>query len=130
MRTSSRPRPCGPRVLICRGCCCGTARKHPAVDHDAQVIALHTAVAGHGTVAVVDCLGRCDRSNVVVVKRSRRPALWIGPVLDEATTATLAIWLQDGAPDPIPAAIDACVFDRRHAEPTTVTLGRAMGVAR
>jgi hypothetical protein len=130
MRTTHRVRPSGPRVLICRGCCCGTVRKHPTVDHDAQVTALHAAVRGHGSVATVDCLGRCDRSNVVVVKRSRCRALWIGPVLDDAATDALARWLQDGAPDPVPAEIDALVFERRVAKSTPVVLGRTVEVAR
>ena len=35
------------RVLVCRGCCCGTEHEHPDVDHDAQVEALR-AVARFG----------------------------------------------------------------------------------
>ncbi|MFY1632080.1 hypothetical protein ACN27F_02145 [Solwaraspora sp. WMMB335] len=52
-------------VTVCRGCCCGTSRKHPDVDHDGQLRALRASGA---RVRVVDCLNTCERSNVVVVQ--------------------------------------------------------------
>ena len=68
------------RVTLCRGCCCGTVKKRPDVDHEAQRIRLH-ALAAAGTIACreTDCLGPCDSANVMVVnptphgRRSGRP---------------------------------------------------------
>lgn len=88
-------------VLVCRGCCCGTAEEHPEVDHDAQVAALRAALGGAGRLWVVGCLGPCERSNVVVVRRGGRRR-WFGDVLDEADTAALAGWLAGGPPSPPP----------------------------
>lgn len=102
-------------VLLCRDCCCGTARKHPRADHDAQraaIEALDDQAGRRGDrirVRVVDCLSECDRSNVVVVRdfaarsrsAGRRPVTtWLGPVLDEPTTAAVVAWIRDGGPLP------------------------------
>ena len=105
-------------VLVCRGCCCGTGRKHPDTDHAEQVAALRDAV-GASAVREVDCLGRCDRSNVVVVRRRGAPAAWLGPVLTIAATDAVADWAAGGAPEPAPPAIAALRFDR-HAPPDPV----------
>lgn len=105
-------------VLVCRGCCCGTLRKHPDTDHQGQVAALREAV-GTAAVREVDCLGRCDRSNVVVVRRRGAAAAWLGPVLTEAVTAAVADWAAAGAPEPAPPVIAALRFDR-HASPEPV----------
>jgi hypothetical protein len=131
MRTAPSTRPCGPRVLVCRGCCCGTDRKHPTTDHHAQVTAFERSVAeaGAGSVAVVGCLGRCDRSNVIVVKHARHRALWLGPVLSSADTAAVAGWLRDGAPVPPPPAVDSLVFER-HQAPSPTNIGRSIGARR
>lgn len=77
--------------------------------------ALREAV-GAAAVREVDCLGRCDRSNVVVVRRRGAPAQWLGPVLTEAATDAVAAWVATGAPEPAPPAIAALRFDR-HASP-------------
>ena len=65
----------GTVVLLCRGCCCGTAAKHPRVDHDGQQLALEDAAESHPGVAlrIVDCLDECDRSNVAVLRRPAAP---------------------------------------------------------
>jgi hypothetical protein len=115
--------------LVCRGCCCGTSRKHPTVDHDTQVEALRAAAEGQGSVTVVDCLGRCDRSNVVVVKRARQRPLWIGPLLDETSTDALGSWLRAGASDPPPPTVAALVFDR-HQVADRAPVGLQLGVRR
>jgi hypothetical protein len=88
-------------VLLCRGCCCGTAEKHPRTDHDAQRDALLECGGSAGVrVRVVDCLDHCDRSNVVLVRDftvGRRPRdTWLGGVLNPTTTERLAAWVQDG----------------------------------
>ena len=96
-------------VLLCRDCCCGTA-KHPDVDHDAQRAALEALDdrdGRHGPrirVRVVDCLDECQNSNVVVVRdftarrsAGRRPSdVWLGGVLDPETTAEVVAWVRDG----------------------------------
>jgi predicted metal-binding protein len=88
-------------VLLCRGCCCGTAEKHPSTDHDAQRDALLGCDGSDGVrVRVVDCLDRCDRSNVVLVRDftgGRRPHdTWLGGVLNPRATEHLVTWVQDG----------------------------------
>jgi predicted metal-binding protein len=92
-------------VLVCRGCCCGTA-KHPDVDHEAQVETLRRSLPD-GTRArlfEVDCLGPCSRSNVVVVRRDGERR-WFGQILDDEVTQALAGWVSDGAQEPPPALV-------------------------
>jgi hypothetical protein len=96
------------RVQICRGCCCGTVRKHPDVDHDAHVARLG-AVA---RVRVVDCVDECSMSNVVVVRRRDAPSTWLGRILDDEVLDELCGWLEAGAHDPVPAALVPHVFVR------------------
>jgi (2Fe-2S) ferredoxin len=93
------------RVILCRDCCCGTLRKHPEVDHDGQREALREAAErGGGRLVISECLKRCEVSNVVVVK-VRGEARWFGGVLTPEATATLAGWLERGAPDPMPSDV-------------------------
>ncbi|WP_139983743.1 hypothetical protein [Nocardioides litoris] len=93
-------------VLLCRDCCCGTARKHPGTDHGAQRDVLEAAgdAAEHVRVRVVDCLDECDRSNVVLVRdftAGRRPKdTWLGGVLDDTATTAVVDWARDGGPVP------------------------------
>ena len=111
-------------VLVCRGCCCGTA-KHPEVDHARQLAALAVAVAelDHGRLRVTDCLGPCDRSNVVAVRHhdTERPGArlgttWLGGVLGEDRTTALCNWLRLGAPRAaLPANLEASRFEVRPA---------------
>ena len=122
------PRPAPTTVLLCRGCCCGTAAKHPATDHDRQEQAVRDAVADRPDVElrVVDCLDECDRSNVVVLRRTGRPArerdTWLGGVLGDRATTALTGWLEDGAPDPVPAPLAGHRF--RHLPPRRAGGGR------
>lgn len=101
-------------VLVCRGCCCGTAAKHPEVDHDAQLASLRTALPSGARLWVVDCLGACDRSNVVVVRRGGQRR-WFGEVLDEADAAALSSWL--AAPRGRPGARSPARLAAREFEP-------------
>jgi hypothetical protein len=89
--------PAGVSVLVCRGCCCGRERKHPGVDHAGQVDDVRAALPVGGQLWEVECLGACERSNVVVV-RSAGHRRWFGPILDEPITSALATWLSAGAP--------------------------------
>lgn len=78
-------------VLVCRGCCCGTERKHPDIDHAAHLDTLRSALpTGQSTkLWTVDCLGPCDHSNVIVVGTgaTRR---WFGDMLGDDDIQTLA----------------------------------------
>ena len=91
-------------MTVCRGCCCGTAEKHPGVDHDGLVDRFRLALAGVAKLRVTDCLGACERSNVVVVGPSRlaraigaRPT-WFSNVLDEDTVDDIVRWIHAGGP--------------------------------
>jgi hypothetical protein len=98
-------------VLVCRGCCCGTVGKHPDVDHVGQLARLRAALPDDGSrVWEVDCLGPCERSNVVVVRRGRRRR-WFGEVLDQEDTGALAAWLAAGPGAMPPARLAAREFD-------------------
>ncbi len=107
-----------PCVTICRGCCCGSSRKHPDVDHDEQVRRLRREL-GCGVVRVSpECLGHCENSNLMVVLPSRlgrlfggRPT-WIGQVLDEQMLTALAGWITAAGPGlaAMPAELQAAVF--------------------
>jgi hypothetical protein len=102
-----------PRVRVCRDCCCGTARKHPGVDHDALLDRLVTSTGGAGVVDVTPCLLACEKSNVVVVQptsRARRHGarpVWFREVLDLGTVEEIAGWVRAGGPGvcAVPASI-------------------------
>jgi hypothetical protein len=82
-------------VLLCRGCCCGTEAKHPDVDHTAQRAALEAALGDEDRLYTVDCLGPCERSNVVVV-RTGPTRTWFGEVLTPELTDDVVALLQRG----------------------------------
>ncbi|MGW2562360.1 (2Fe-2S) ferredoxin domain-containing protein [Streptomyces sp. NPDC001514] len=98
-------RPC--TLVVCRGCCCGDARKHPGTDHDAQLRRLREAAAASGgriAVRTSDCLGPCGQANVVVVQPSTEArrrgarAVWIGFALDDDATDDILAWAESGGP--------------------------------
>ncbi|GAA2457747.1 (2Fe-2S) ferredoxin domain-containing protein [Streptomyces glaucus] len=107
----ARERPC--TLVVCRGCCCGNARKHPGTDHAGQLERLRAAATAHGfQVRTTDCLGPCDRADVVVVqpsaagRRAGGRATWVGFVLDDAGAEEIARWAAAGGPglaEPPPA---------------------------
>jgi hypothetical protein len=105
-------------VLVCRGCCCGTAAKHPSFDHAEQVDQLRAAAAG-ARLWTVDCLGPCERSNVVVV-RSGSDRHWFGAVLGPSATATVGAWVGGGATLPVPMSLRALEFDPQASVPFVV----------
>jgi hypothetical protein len=105
-------------VTVCRDCCCGSADKHPTVDHDAQLAALRAAAAGRHRVRVSECLDVCDRSNVVVInpspaaRRAGARVVHLAEVLDDVTATAVADWLDAGGPGsaPVPVALRDHLF--------------------
>lgn len=120
--------PC--RVTVCRDCCCGTSKVR-GVDHAEQVAYLSERMP----VGVSECLGVCERANVVVVRPSAagraaggRP-VWLGLVNDPAATEDVAAWVRAGGPGVAapPDILDLYAFTppRRVAGPSrTPRVGR------
>lgn len=107
-------RPC--RLTVCRGCCCGTKKKVPGVDHKAQLARL-SAIDDHAgrtvPVRTSKCLGICFQANVVVVQPSQaghaaggRP-VWLGEMTEDKLLDALDDWIFDGGPGlaPIPGVL-------------------------
>lgn len=93
-----------PLVTVCRGCCCGTAGKHPEVDHAGQLADLAAGIGDAGRVRVSECLDVCERSNVVVVgpsadgRRAGARPTWLAGVLDHDAVADIVAWVRHGGP--------------------------------
>ena len=107
----ARKAPC--QVTVCRDCCCG-GPKVTGVDHGEQLARLRR----EAPVRVSDCLGVCERANVVVVRPSAagraagaRP-VWLGLVNGQDATEDVAGWIRAGGPGiaPIPNILDLHVF--------------------
>ncbi|KQS00669.1 hypothetical protein ASG12_07340 [Williamsia sp. Leaf354] len=103
---------------MCRGCCCGTARKHPDIDHDEHLDALRASASDAARVRTSDCLDDCARSNVIVVSPSRagrvkggRP-VWLQKVLTASAMAEVGDWMRAGGPGiaPPPASVKRLVY--------------------
>ncbi|BCJ76440.1 hypothetical protein CS0771_59840 [Catellatospora sp. IY07-71] len=90
------------RVVLCRGCCCGTTGKHPDIDHQQQADQL--ADAAGVALLITGCLGNCERSNTVVVlpspagRAAGGTVTWFGRILDPALTKAVADWVARGGP--------------------------------
>ncbi len=101
--------PLGTRLLVCRGCCCGNTAKHPEVDHDAQLETLRALVDSlpGAQLSVLRCMGRCDLSNLIVVRpRSGAGLLWMAHMLDSGVIDGLGEWLRRGGdPATMPVAL-------------------------
>ncbi len=113
-------RPCS--LVVCRGCCCGDARKNPGTDHEAQLARLREAAAASGgrlAVRTSDCLGPCAQANIVVVQPStegrRRGgrAAWVGFTLDDDCLDDILAWAEAGGPGiaPLPATLALQLVD-------------------
>ncbi len=102
--TSATSRPDVPTVTVCRGCCCGTTKKRPGVDHGARLERLRSLVGDSGSVRVTDCLGPCERSDVVVVnpapdaRRSGARPVWLGLLNGRHEASAIADWVRAGGP--------------------------------
>ncbi|MFD3687050.1 (2Fe-2S) ferredoxin domain-containing protein [Nocardiopsis sp. NPDC058631] len=107
-------RPC--QLTVCRGCCCGTRKKVPGVDHKAQLARL-SAIDDHSgrpvPVRTSKCLGICFQANVVVVQPSQagraaggRP-VWLGQVTEDKLVEAVDDWIFEGGPGlaPLPAVL-------------------------
>lgn len=108
----------GCTVTVCRGCCCGTERKHPGVDHAGQVAALRAGIGPGGRVRISECLDACEESNVMVVgpsadgRRAGARPVWLSGVLTEEKVGEVVAWVREGGPgvaDP-PGLLDLAVF--------------------
>lgn len=93
-----------PTVTVCRGCCCGTSKKRPGVDHEARLDALRSLLGDGATFRVTDCLGPCERSDVVVVspspaaRRSGARPVWLGRLNGRHEASAIADWVHAGGP--------------------------------
>ena len=57
------------KVYLCRGCCCGTRKKHPHSDAKAlERIARLGATRARARFTKTKCLGPCGQGNIVVVR--------------------------------------------------------------
>ncbi|MEU4562753.1 hypothetical protein AB0F72_30615 [Actinoplanes sp. NPDC023936] len=105
-------------MTVCRDCCCGSLRKHPSTDHDAQLGALRAGLEPDHRVRVSQCLDVCAQSNVVVVqpdpaaRRAGAKPVWFGLVHDDAVLGDLMTWVRAGGPGvaPIPAVLELSVI--------------------
>ena len=93
-----------PRVTLCRGCCCGTTKNRSDVDHAAQTQRLSSLQdAGVLTWRASECLGPCDRADVLVVHPSPAArsagsrATWLGGV-GELELELVVDWITAGGP--------------------------------
>jgi (2Fe-2S) ferredoxin len=95
-------------ATVCRGCCCGRKDSWEA----ARRLALLRSLIKQ--VRVSDCLGPCDRRDVVVVTPSRdmrkkgAKTVWLGWVNDEAVIELIGNWIRAGGPGrrPMPRDLD------------------------
>ncbi|MEM8922250.1 MAG: (2Fe-2S) ferredoxin domain-containing protein [Actinomycetota bacterium] len=97
-----------PRVLVCRGCCCGSTSKFPEVDHDGQL----EAVSAVARTRVVDCVDECAYANVMIVRPAPGRSIWLGRCNSATATEVLCEWLADGAPEPLPPILEIFAIDR------------------
>lgn len=106
-------------VVVCRGGDCGSRRKHPELDHGAQLDAVRTAVdPSRAEVVPSKCLDACEHSNVFVVVPGAAgivagtTPVWIGEVNDQAVTDDITAWVNAGGPGvaPAPALVDILEF--------------------
>lgn len=118
--------PC--KLTVCRGCCCGTKKKVPGVDHKAQLARL-SAIDDHSArrvpVRTSKCLGICFQANVVVVQPSQegraaggRP-VWLGQMTEDKLLNAVDDWIFDGGPGiaPLPAVLEEHVTSKDAKKP-------------
>lgn len=102
-----------PLVTVCRGCCCGIPGTSLGVGHAERLDRLEDALDGVARVRVSDCLGHCERADVVVVaptplgRRLGGRPVWLGRVNGRHEATAIADWIRAGGPGiaPLPADI-------------------------
>ena len=107
-----------PTVTVCRGCCCGTPKKRPGVDHEARLESLRSMLGDSAIFRVTDCLGPCERSDVVVVspspraRRSGARPVWLGRLNGRHESSAIADWVRAGGPgeSELPASLRRAPF--------------------
>lgn len=108
-----------PIVTVCRGCCCGIPGKSLGVEHSTRLDRLESALDGSARVRLSECLGPCERADVVVVGPTRtgraaggRP-VWIGRTNGRAEVNAIAAWVRAGGPGvaPMPACLSTSHFE-------------------
>ena len=99
-------------VLICRGCCCGTEEGPDPARHLDQIRQATAAVGGR--LKVTNCIGPCDRKNVVVVRSRSEGERWMARyygAVGQREVDSLCAWV---AADPAlaeePASLATCRF--------------------
>jgi len=108
----------GCTVTVCRDCCCGSATKHPQIDHDAQLVQLRTELTAPHRVRTSQCLDVCAQANVVVVhptpaaRRAGARPVWFGLVGDPTIVGDLTTWVDAGGPGvaPLPPILELSVI--------------------
>jgi hypothetical protein len=98
----------GCALTICRGCCCGTDdRKQAAARLDYLRQRLHSM-----DLRTSDCLGPCDRKDVIVVhpharhrKRGQGP-IWLARMHTKTAMDELIGWLDAGGPGQVLMPVD------------------------
>lgn len=109
-----RDKPKADRVWVCRGCCCGTKKQHPGIDHkELERVARAGAAEAGAKYQVTDCLGPCGQGNVVVT-RTDGVIRWFRKVNDVDTTKAVLAHVRDGGPLPLP--LDRHVMPKRTGE--------------
>ncbi len=114
-------RPSITSVVVCRGCCCGTANKHPGTDHPRQLDELRDSARRAGIrLRIAKCLDQCEHSNVIVVRQrhgARITSTWLGDMLREAQTKAIADWIRHGEPGALPPELAKQSFEPRPTRP-------------
>lgn len=106
------------RVVVCRGGDCGDRRKHPGIDHRAQLERFVSGLGDDIPVIPARCLEACENSNVVVVLPASGPSryapepTWIGEVLEEQTVEEIISWVRDdgAAAAEMPVSVEVARF--------------------
>jgi hypothetical protein len=105
-------------VVVCRGGDCGSRRKHPQVDHAAQLAAIRAGLQDVAAVVPSKCLDACEHSNVIVVmpgedgRDAGAEPVWIGEANDEVVTDDVIAWVREGGPGvaPEPTLVEIQAF--------------------
>ncbi|CAM4307693.1 hypothetical protein GCM10009799_18330 [Nocardiopsis rhodophaea] len=126
-------KPC--QLVVCRGCCCGTKKKRPGVDHKGQLERLSGFEDHEGRrvpVRVSKCLGICFKANVVVVQPSAqgragggRP-VWLGEFTEDRLIDDLDDWIFEGGPGiaPLPDSLEPHLTSKNAKKPKKAKLGK------